>query len=514
MWLFQGCISGRSAEAAQELLPYNLVFSKVVDNNHLSVTPEGLIAHTESFSSDVGQLINDTSNNIGSISITGGVLRHSYANNLLDKTSISLLHTLPLPSPLVWVECNMVTTGTASVYSNGGVGIGDGGNNYVLALVRRGVNHILVEARIGGVVSFLALVIKSVPSSFKLGMSLVGNSVTVWMDSGAGWEYITGTSILALYDFQITGNLAGWAPATFSASKGGAVTWEFDNLRVGVPGGVGIRDQTIVTNEDGSPYYPTSSTILFSATLPDALGAAYAGIFELNLDDYSYHQVGAILVQRGGSIYADLVPHIIYYPNGDRRILIGTWGNGFGNDIQVLHKLEEGREILYGVNVVAGMTQLSLPQAGPSPGAYDAMLVRDATNNRWLIAYSMTQRTDFFGSPFYAAAAHSADLITWTLIGIDTSSGYEGTKILKVGPGYWIVAGGPAGGGISSRVFDSSMAYHGTLNALFEGGTDTQPHPMIFPYGRKQIMISFDNTKHGTGNFTWGNLLVYEASRY
>ena len=37
---------------------------------------------------------------------------------------------------------------------------------------------------------------------------------------------------------------------------------------------------------------------------------------------------------------------------------------------------------------------------------------------------------------------------------------------------------------------------------------------MIFPYGNKQVMISFDDVKHGSASFTWGNFLVYEAGRF
>lgn len=285
-------------------------------------------------------------------------------------------------------------------------------------------------------------------------------------------------------------------------------------MKFGRHGGVGIRDMTIVTNEDGSPYLPTSNTTLFTATIPDARDQAYAGVFELNMDDYSYRQVGALMVERGGKLYNDLVPHIIYYPSGNRRVTIGTWGNGFGGSIEVLHKLETSQELLSGTKIISGMTQLNLPKSGSAPGCYDPMLVYDSGNSRWLIAYAMTQRTDFSGSPFYAAAAYSTDLTTWTSIGIDSETGYEGTKIVKAAGDYWIMAGGPAGMSNSSRVFDSAMTYVGPLTAVFEGSTDTQPHPMVFPYESRQVLLTFDNTKYASRDFTWGNLLVYEAARY
>jgi hypothetical protein len=498
-----------------EFEPCDLSFSKVVDSDYLEVAPAGLVAHTETYTSDSGQVSHYTANTPGTVAITGGKLQVSYANDATDKTNIDAINTQSFTAPLAWVGGELAVSGTATSYSNAGVGIAKDGNNYVMAVARKTSNQVLIEARIGGgSAQFLGVVSRTIPSSFKLGLAMVGNSATVWMDSGSGWEYVTGASLSSLYDFQTVGNMAGWMPSTFAASRGGAVTWTFDNLANGIHGGVGIRDQTIVTNEDGTPYRPTPDTILFSATLPDARGAAYAGMFELDLTDYSYQQVGAIMVERDGKVHADLGPHVIYYPNGDMRILIGTWGNGFGNSIQVLHKLETSQELLSGVRIVSGMTQLALPQSGANPGAYDPMMVWDSVNSRWLIAYSMVQNTNFSGHPFYAAAAYSTDLTTWTSLGVDTELGYEGTKILYANSQYWILAGGPAGTGNSSRVFDASMVYQGTLNAVFEGGTSTQPHPMIFPYGDKQVMISFDDVKHGSANFTWGNFLVYEASRF
>jgi hypothetical protein len=497
-----------------EFEPCDLSFSKVMDSDYLEVAPAGLIAHTETFTSDSGQVSHYTVTTAGTVAITGGKLQVSHANNAIAKTNVDAINTQSFAAPLVWVGGELAVSGTATSFSNGGVGIAKDGSNYVFALARKTENQVVIEARIGGTVQFLGVVGRTIPSSFKLGLAMVGNSATVWMDSGSGWQYVTGASLSSLYDFQTTGNMAGWMPATFAASQNGAVTWTFDNLANGIHGGVGIRNQTIVTNEDGTPYRPTPDTILFSATLPDARGAAYAGMFELDLTDYSYQQVGAIMVERNGKVHADLGPHVIYYPNGDRRILIGTWGNGFGNSIQVLHKLETSQELLSGVRIVSGMTQLALPQSGANPGAYSPMMVWDSVNSRWLIAYSMVQNTNFSGNPFYAAAAYSTDLVTWTSLGVDTALGYEGTKILYANSQYWILAGGPAGTGNSSRVFDASMVYQGTLNAVFEGGTSTQPHPMIFPYGDKQVMISFDDVKHGSANSTWGNFLVYEASRF
>ncbi len=498
-----------------EFAPTSLNFSKVCDVDYSVKLPASLIDHSETFSSDTGQFSHYDYGNPGTYGIVSGQYAISQ-NSASDAQDIVGINTVSYSMPVIWTEVELSSTGSPTGYNNGGVGIVKDASNFLYAVAQRTQNAIRIEIRIAGTTTFLANVAYTVPSSFKLGLALVANSATVYIDSGSGWQYVTGLNVGSYYDFRTIGNLTGWKPGVFLASKGGATTWNFDNLKTGRFGGVGMRDQTLVTNEDGSPYHPTATTVLFTATLPDRFGASYAGVFSLDLTNYAINQVGAIMVERDGKVHADLVPHIIYYANGNRRITIGTWGNGLGNSIQVLHKLETSQELLSGTHVVSGMTQLSLPgQTGANPGAYDPMLVYDSANSRWLIAYSLTDNTNFSGNPFYAAAAYSSDLSTWTLIGKDSAhNGYEGTKIVKTNADYWILAGGPAGSGNSSRVYDASMVYQGALNAVFEGGTSTQPHPMVFPYGDKQLILTFDDTRDGSASFTWGNFLIYEASRY
>jgi hypothetical protein len=366
------------------------------------------------------------------------------------------------------------------------------------------------------VTTFLAEVAYTVPTTFKLGLALVSNSVTVFLDTGAGWTYVTGIDVGGYYDFRVIGNLTGWRPSLFAASKGGLVTWRFSNLKTGRFGGTGIRDETIVTEENGSPFYPTENSVLFTATLPDPRGIAYAGLFSLDLGTYALTQIGALMVSRDGKIYADLVPHIIHYSDGSQRLTISTWGNGFGGSLQVLYKRVTDQNLLAGTNIVSGMSLLNLPgQSGEKPGAYDQMLAYDTAQACWRMVYAITADTSFSGSPFCVAEATSTDLSAWTLVGKDSAHlGYEGVKLLLADGVYWVLAGGPAGAATQARVYSAGMAYQGVLDAVFEGGASTQPHPMVFPAGDKQVLITFDATNYGGNAFTWGNFLVYTAPRY
>ena len=115
------------------------------------------------------------------------------------------------------------------------------------------------------------------------------------------------------------------------------------------------------------------------------------------------------------------------------------------------------------------------------------------------------------GDPFYASAAVSDDLITWTEIGSDSSNtGFRGTKLFKTNNTYWVLAGGAT----TVRVYAANMAYQGVLDCTTEGGTGVFPSPMAFPYTTYQVILTFDNSNFGSAPNTWGNLLAYTSQRF
>lgn len=505
---------GLLMSARQEIPITSLAFSQVNEIDYTDLLPAALTDMTETFASDTGQFTKYTEGTAGTTSIAGNKMTVTHSSGARNDIVVQNAQSLTVPQCWVEVQVNVTNTGGTS-YDGGGVGLAKDANNFIWASLDRLNSIVRVQIKIGGTNTFLGSITQAWGTSFKLAMSMIGNSICVWADTGSGWVFKVGQDVTTQYNFQTTGNLTGWKPAFTLANGGGTSVWEFSNFKFGRFGAVGIRDMTLVTNEDGSPYFPSSDKVLFSATAVDPRGIGYAGVFELDLTARTIAQKSVIMVQRSGKTYGDLSPHIIYYANGNRRMVIGTWGNGFGGSIQTLHQLFTTGDILTGTNLVT-MTGITLPgQSGANPGAYDAMAVYDAANARWLIAYTLVDNTNFSGNPFYAAACYTTDWSSFTLIAKDsTHNGYEGTKLIPVGGAYFIAAGGPAGSGNSSRVYDASMNYLGPLNAVFHGGADTQPHPMAFPYGDKMLMLTFDNTKYGSGAFTWGNAEIYEAARY
>lgn len=500
-----------SAAPETEIGPTSLVFTQTSEISYFETLASELIDLNETFSSDTGQFTKYTEGTAGTTSISGNKMTVTHSGGAND---VIKQNTTAITIPQLWVESWINVTSSGTSYDNGGVGIVKDQNNFLFASIDRLNNIIRIQCKISGTSTFLSSITQTFSTSFGLALSLVGNSACVWLNTGSGWTYATGASVSSLYDFRTTGALTDWNPGFTTANGGGTQVWAFSALRVGRFGAVGLRDNTIVTNEDGSPYHPTATSVLFTATASDPRGVGYCGVFSLDLTARTITQKAVIFTQRDGKSYGDLSAHVVYYSNGDRRITFSTWGNGFGGEIQVLHGVVT-ENVLSGTHLVS-LTKIILPgQSGTSPGAYDTMAVYDSVNSRWLISYTLTTDTAFTGNPFFAALCSTTDWSTFTLIGADSShNGYEGTKIFKVGGQYYIASGGPAGAGNSSRVYDTSMNYVGALDAVFHGGSDTQPHPMVFPYGDKQMMITYDNTKYASTAFTWGHVEIFEADRF
>ncbi len=485
------------------------IFTATDDITYLERLPAALQTLDETFPADTG-FTKYTESSAGTTAVASNKYTVTHVGS---KNDIIVKNTISFSAPLAWVEASMTVTNTgATSYDNGGVGIVKDANNFVFASMDRLANTVRLQIKIGGSNTFLGTISQTWGTSFKLGLSLVANSACVWIDTGSGWTYKLGADVTSYYDFRTTGNLTSWHPGFTLANGGGNSTWDFSAFKAGSFGGVGMRDQTLVTDEYAGPYFPAADTILFTATAADPRGTAYCGVYTYNLATHVITQQAAIWVSRGGKIYNDLSAHIIRYAGGNRRMLISTWGNGFGGSIQTLHELFTTGDVLVGVNVVT-MTAITLPgQTGASPGAYDAMMAWDSVGSQWVIVYTLVDNTNFAGNPFYPAVATSAAMTAFTLVAKDTGHpGYEGAKICNLSGTYYITVGGPAGLGNTARAYSSALVYLGEVNVALSGGADTQPHAMLFDYAGALKMLSFDNSRFASAAFTWGHLRTYSA---
>lgn len=473
----------------------NLIFSKVSDADFISLLPDALTDYHEVFTSDAGQFTKYTEGVAGTTQVVANAYEISHSGSQND---IITLNTSSTPMPQNWVEVQVDVTDTgATGYDYGGVGLVLDQDNYLLCRVDRIAGQICVQVKIAGSGTSLSPVAVTIPTAFKIGMSLVANAVTVWIDTGSGFEYKSYDLVQTYKDFKLVGALSGWKAGFLLSNGGGTSVWRYSNLKLGRHGGVGIRDLAPVTYEDGTPYV-VGSTAYCVATLPDATGTCTQGVVTIDLDTYTYSVVSVVMINRGGSINNDIEGHIIYYGNGDRRITI------IDGDLSViLHKLTTS-DLLSGSNVESGLSQLSI--AGPSK--VTAMLAKRSDTNDWIIAYSE------YGSSVYTGLAKSSDLISWDIVGVDIPNAYVGAKIAIVDNKYLIVSGGPVGSN-SSRIYSADdMSVIGALNIEFDPVSGSAAFPAIIGAGDSTYCLSFDQTYHaGTApNGTFGNLVIYKAN--
>lgn len=485
--------------------PADLNFVKIATIAYSVLVPPALTHVNESFSSDTGQFTQYTEGTAATFSVSGGTCT---VTNGSGATRTNIVCEGPdLTMPQSGAQIDVVSrSGSPVGFDNIGVGVAKDGNNFVFASVDRIGGTVRIQVKIAGSSTFNAQVTRSLSVPYKLGFSLVGQSACAYVDVGNGWEFVTGYSIpTSTFNFK-TGSLTGWKAAFTVATPGGNAAWTFDNFIAGRFGGVAARDLNAVTNEDGTPWL-VGSTVYTSATLADGMGQSYLGVLQWDLETHGYSQTSAIMMSRGGSTQPDQAAHIIRYANGDRRICWGTWGNGIGGVIDTYHALLSGQEILSGSWIISG-AKLNLPGQSAGYGCYDCMLVKDGS--MWRAAYTLSTDTVFTNWPFYTAAATSSDLSTWTAVGYDRSTkNYEGTRFIRFGADLFIASGGFN----NARVYDPSVNFRGFLRATMDGGTSAPPHPTIFKYGSKYVMITFDQQK-ATGAsavWTWGRIVVHEA---
>ena len=485
--------------------PQQIKFAQAAALAYHEPSPPLLRDVVETFDADTGQFTKFTENINGTMMLTGGQV--TISNNAgADRNDLIVVGSAPT-APQVFVSIDIVTrSGSPSGYDNIGVGLIKDSNNFVLASVDRLAAEVRLQIKIGGTKNFYVGVSRAIGPGQKLGFALVGNVATIYVHDGASWRYVTGRDISDRIAFKTAG-MAGWRGGFVVATPGGGASWTFDNLIVGRFGGVGIRDLSVVTDEVGQPHI-VGGKVYALATCVDGLGTGYQAVIRVPVNaPYGIEQTAVIMVSRDGAVQNDLAGHLVMRDSGiEQTLTIGTWGNGFNNPIDT-HIATVTTNLLGGTHLVA-TSKLALPvPAGKA--AYDGFLVRDGST--WRLAYTICDNLTFAGSPFYSALATSPDLVTWTQAATDPTTVYEGTKFVRLRDQLFIVAGTRT----VSRAYDKALTYLGNVDAAFVGGTETQPHPMIYQAGAFDArMLTFDNNRSFPGvtaSFTWGRLLVHEG---
>ena len=216
-----------------------------------------------------------------------------------------------LTVPQRWVEIEVVGKSTANgVYDHVAVGIAKGSGDRCWALYNRTTGVTFIQTVIGGTVHNDPKATIGALTNFKLGFALVGNSASVWhsTDGGATWTFDGVQNISGYQDFQ-TASLTGWK-AGFAVYSGGNSTWVLDNFKSDAFGGVGLRDVTVVTAQDGTPVM-TGDAVYLTATVAGPAGGGYEGVFTLDLVTHELTQTAVHLFDRSSKKQLDVAGHIV-----------------------------------------------------------------------------------------------------------------------------------------------------------------------------------------------------------
>lgn len=475
--------------------------------NYFDLQPSALVTTNEPFTTNTGQFTQFTAATPGTFSFTGG--KGQVVHGVSDTSTFEVIDA-EVTLPQFFASIDVISmTGSGRI----SCGVIKDATHFILARYSTLDGNIVVRIS-DGTNNINTGVSVSYTLPFKMGFAVVGNSCSVWVDIGNGWERVTGTDSTATFDLKSILVAGGGYKAGFAVTSNGSFTVQVDNLKVGRFGGIALRDQTACTDEQGRPYV-SGGKLYFTATASDTQedtpnGGSYCGIFTLDLATYDVAQTSVIMVSRSSKVQTDHAAHIIVYGNGDRRLLITTWGNQFDSTVNILHKLLTGTDILNGTFVVASMTQLTLSISPPAAGGfYDPFLVKRGST--WYLAYVVSP---FISTNFYLALDSSPDLVTWTAVRDEhLVFAHEGPKVPWISGKNWVLGAGAS----ALRIYDDVLNYVADLDADIVDAV-TFPHPCVVqngPTGTKQILLAFDSVRYIPGNvFTWGHLTIHEARRF
>ena len=499
-----------AAGGGARIEPTEMVFTEVykrayfdgtnITSNHIQ--PTNLIWVNDDFSdTSLGRFTQQTEGTAGVLSVAGGKASITNAVGATRSLFVSEGDPIDMPQVLVTADISSFTGGNGAYWACV-VGVIKDGDNYIVANYNAVNGSTTVQVKVAGVSAFGAAGTIGLSPPFTLALSIVGNWATIYSYAASTWTKVASYDFSGLINFK-TQDHSLWYGCFGNVNPGADTNvTQWDNFKIGRFGGVGIRDISVLTTEDGTPLV-SGSVATVTATLAGASGGiqeSSMGVFEIDLEKKEFTQTAVILFDRSGAVQPDHAGQIMVSNNGDQRVLVSSWGD-FPSPPSIYYKfVAVGTDLTTGSHVIASPTELNLTELPPGGGRYDPSLAKvDSTT--WKIAYTATPVA---ANGFYPVIDESTDLNVWSNVGKDTTATrYEGSKLIKFGETYYAMWGGQ----YDIRMYDQDMTYIGLANVISPGDGTTQPWPMIFPYGDLNLLITFDQQRWptvGGVTFSWG----------
>jgi hypothetical protein len=346
-----------------------------------------------------------------------------------------------------------------------------------------------IDVRTGGRTRTVRRRKVDLPASFRLGFALCENKVTVLADSGDGWEPLLTErdKIRALVDMRDAATLRAHR---YAHGFGPGSAQRLTDVRWGLFGMTGIRDQHLVQHTDGTPYVKDGKAY-FTGTCA-GLGffqQAHWAVFTLDLArPERLELVAQLYFLRDGLLLGDHAGQIVRDDDRDEWIVANSsWGDFDFNGLHVRHTTTT-EDILSGVHVIETQrTALPTEQSSWDPGM-------TRIDGRWYVGFVESPSQKPFD--FHPALARGPEGAAWDeqleLVGAATELHQaEGPILAQVQSTWWFLASD--GDARHYPVFDLSMRRVGRLDAPYETNI---PHPQLVPLDEGGFLIvTFDGTQ-------------------
>lgn len=363
------------------------------------------------------------------------------------------------------------------------------GGSHLFASYDADAGRVGIEHRVDGRTRLLRSRKAGWPARFRFGFALCENQVTVLVDTGDGWRPVITErrKVRARIDLRSAATLAEHRYAY--EVRGGAGAGVTD-VRWGLFGMAGLRDQHLVQHSDGTPYVRDGKVYL-TATCA-GLGffqQAHWGVFTLDLArPERLEQVAQLFFRRDGLLLGDHAGQIVR-DDGRWILLTSSWGDFDVSGVHVRH-LVSSEDLLHGVHVLETETT-PLPTVH---GSWDPGLTR--IDGRWHLGFveSPSQRPFRFHPALASGPVGAAWHEKLELVGAATGLlECEGPILAQVAGAWWFLA--------SDRysrtypVYDLRMRLVGQLDAPYPTNI---PHPQLVPLDDGGfLLVTFDGTPYG-----------------
>lgn len=402
------------------------------------------------------------------------------------------------------------------------VGIKIDTSHYIEAWYNNWNKHIGLDVNTGGGPVAKQNASYSANSLSRLAISINENHCTVWYDTGNGsWVYLNTFNLKDSFNFKDPSILSQFRPHIHIKGRSG--TFKVKHFTVGYWGGVGSRDEALITYADGTPYRHADGRYYITYTCagmgdnnyvytsPDSQGAGQfraahmaIGLFEPTTRKIEC--VGKVFTNRNSMVLGDHAGHIVYDDTADQwYVMLTSWGD-FANGTLTTYIATLKSSPINKITIIdsALLSPFNVTRSGGGTinGFIDPFLVK--ISGYWYLAYS--------AGGIHLAKGQTLDSLT--TIGDYPSPGtevWEGSRLVRVN-NKWYISGSNING---FKIWDLNFNYIGTITVDDMSGYAQAPHFMLIPLQEnnttRYIVLCNDSTNYKTGN-SRGGIVIYEST--